>query len=250
MSEKENNQIADMDNYHVRWKELYIVGGICGIVTSILVVLTVVVYFIRPFQPGLSSAVDIFSAIQNNAFQGLMSLDFTMVVSTFIIIPFFLAIYISTKLANESYALIALTFGLISCILAFFMRPVLEMFYFYDLYTKATTEAARNHYLTAAEALGALNYGTCWVLYMISFSIELVLSSLLMLRIKAFNKATAWLGIILTLGVVSALGPIFPELAQISTLINLVCTLIWTIWNILVAKTLFQLAKSTPKKPV
>ncbi len=236
------NQIPDTGIAHERWKELYIIGGICGIIISILVVLTVVVYFILPFKMGLTSAVDIFSAIQNNKFQGLMSLDFTMVISTFVIIPFFLAIYFSTKQANESYALIALTFGLISCILAFFMRPVLEMFYLNDLYTKATTDIARNQYLIAAETLGALNYGTCWVLYMITFSIELLISSLLMLRIKAFSKATAWLGIVLTLGVFSVFGVIFPEIAKISTILNLMSTLIWTIWNVLVARILFRLA--------
>jgi len=71
-------------------------------------------------------------------------------------IPFFVAIYVSTKKANESYALLALVFGLISCILVFFMRPIAEMFYLSGQYATATTEAARNQYLAAGEALSAL----------------------------------------------------------------------------------------------
>ena len=236
------------DTTEVRWKDLYIVGGICGIITSILIVLAIVVYFIWPYQPGLTSPANIFSTIQNNTFQGLMSLDFMMVVATFIIIPFFLAIYVSTKQANESYALIALVFGLISCILAFFMRPIAEMFYISNQYTAATTEASRNQYLAAGEALSALFNGTSWILYMISFGVELLISSLLMLKIEAFSKATAWFGIILTLGVFSVFAVIIPETAQITTMLNLVCTLIWTFWNILVARTLFQLARKPAEK--
>ena len=128
-----------------------------------------------------------------------------MVIATFILIPFFLAVYFSTKQANESYALIALVFGLISCILAFFMRPITEMFYLSSQYAAATTEAARNQYLAAGEALSALFNGTSWILYMITFEVELLISSLLMLKIKAFGKVTAWLGIIVSLGVISFL---------------------------------------------
>lgn len=240
------NQISDTPE--ARWKDLYIVGGICGIVTSILIVLAIVIYFIWPYQPGLTSPADIFSTIQNNTFQGLMSLDFMMVVGTFTLIPFFLAVYISTKQANESYALIALVFGLISCILAFFMRPIAEMFYLSGQYAAATTDAARNQYLAAGEALSALFNGTSWILYMITFGVELLISSLLMLKIKAFSKATAWLGIIQNLGIFSVFAVIIPETAPITTVLNLVCTSIWTIWNILVARTLFQLALHPAEK--
>jgi hypothetical protein len=79
----------------------------------------VVIYFIWPYQPGLTSATEIFSTSQVSTFTGLMSLDFFMVIITIILVPFFLAIYVATKQANESYALIALVFGLISCVLAF-----------------------------------------------------------------------------------------------------------------------------------
>ncbi|HVN55608.1 MAG TPA: DUF4386 family protein [Anaerolineaceae bacterium] len=246
----ENNAISLSDTHiaDARWKDLYIVGGICGILTSILIFLAIVIYFIWPYQPGLTSPAEIFSTIQTNPFKGLMSLDFMMVIATFILVPFFLAIYFSTKQANESYALIALVFGLISCVLAFFMRPIAEMFYLSSQYTVATTDAARNQYLAAGEAISALFNGTAWILYFISFGVELLLSSLLMLKIKAFSRTTAWLGIFLTIGVFSVFAVIIPELAQIATILNLVSTLIWTIWNILVARTLFHLARRSEVK--
>lgn len=238
-------QIPYSNAVRSRWKDLYIIGGICGILTSILIALAIVIYFIWPYQPGLTSPSEIFSTIQANTFKGLMSLDFMMVIATFFLIPFFLAVYISTKHVNESYALIALVFGLISCVLAFFMRPIAEMFYLSGQYAAATTDALRSQYLAAGEALSAIFNGTAWILYFISFGIELLISSLLMLKIEAFKKITAWLGIFQTIGIFSIFAVIIPETAQITTMLNLVTTLIWTVWNVLVARTLFQL----PRRP-
>lgn len=238
------NQNLDVEIQESRWKDLYRIGGICGILMSVITVLGFIIYFIWPYQPGLKSPTDIFSTIQTNAFAGLMSLDFIMVVVTFITIPFFLALYVSTKQANESYALIALVFGLISCVLVFIMRPIAEMFSLSNQYAAATTEIARNQYLAAGQALSALFNGTLWILYFLTYTVEYLITSLLMLRINAFNKITAYLGIFLSIGVLSPLAVIIPNLASIFTILNLVTTLIWTIWLVLVARTLFRLAKN------
>jgi len=227
-----------------QWKDLYRVGGVCGILMAALTVLAVVIYFIWPCQPGLTSPADIFSTIQNNPFDGLMSLDFFMVIVTLPTIPFFLALYISTRQANESYALIALVFGLISCVLNFTMRPIAEMFYLSGQYAAATTDLARTQYLAAGEALSALFNGTMWILYFLTYTVQYLISALLMLRIKAFSKITAYLGIVLNIGVFSVLA-VIPEFAPIYTILNLVTTSIWPIWLVLVARTFFQLARSS-----
>jgi hypothetical protein len=244
MSGSKPKPISAITMVDPHWKDLYRIGGICGILMSVITVLGFVFYFIWPYQPGLTSPADIFSTIQTNAFAGLMSLDFIMVVVTFITIPFFLALYVSTKQANESYALIALVFGLISCILVFMMRPIAEFFSLSNQYAAATTEIARNQYLAAGQALSALFNGTLWILYFLSYTIEYLITSLLMLRINAFSKTAAYLGIFLSIGVLSPLAVIIPNLASIFTILNLVTTLIWTIWLVLVARTLFRLAKN------
>jgi hypothetical protein len=245
MSKSKLTQAVDPESVEVRWKDLYNIGGVCGILISALIVLAIVIYFIWPYQPGLTSPANIFTTIQTNKLSGLMSLDFFMLVLTFFVVPFFLALYVATKDANESYALIALVFGLISCVLAFIMRPIAEMFYLSGQYAAATTEVARNEYLAAGEALSALFNGTAWILYFITFGVELLITSVLMLRVKAFGKTTTYLDIFLTIGLFSVLAVIVPSLAPLATMINLVTTLIWAIWNVLVARTLFQLARGT-----
>ena len=242
MSAMSQIQVMDVITPHPRWKDLYIIGGICGVLMTVLTVLAIIIYFIWPYQPGLTSPVDIFATIQKNKFTGLMSLDFFMIVITVISIPFFLALYVALKKVNESYALIAVVFGLISCIVILTARPIAEMFYLSDQYAAATTDAARSQYLAAGEALSALFNGTAWLLYFITFGFDALISSLLMLQTKAFSRTTAYLGIFMNIGLVSIFA-VIPSFAPIATIINLGTTLAGTVWNILVARTFFQLAR-------
>ena len=161
---------------------------------------------------------------------------------TIITIPFFLALYVALKKVNKSYALIALVFGLISCIVIIPARPIAEMFYLSNQYFAATTDVAKNQYLAAGEALSSLFNGTAWIIYFLTFGVDLIISSFLMLRTKMFSKTTAYMGIFLNIGLLSIFAGI-PSFTQIATLLNLVTTIVGAIWNILVARTLFQLAK-------
>lgn len=244
MPETKPNQVKDVAIADPRWRELYIIGGVCGVLMSVLTILAIVIYFIWPYKPGLTSPLDIFTTIQNDKLAGLMSLDFFMVVITVITIPFFLALYVALKKVNESYALIAVAFGMISCLLALVIRPIAEMFYLSGQYAAATTDAARSQYLAAGEALGTLFNGTAWMLYFITFGVDALISSLLMLRAKAFSRTTAYMGIFMNIGLLSIFAAV-PGFAPIATLINLVTTIVGTIWNVLVARTFFQLGRQT-----
>jgi hypothetical protein len=101
---------------HRRWKDLYLIGGVCGILMSALTIVAIPIYLVVPYQPGLTEVAEIFATIQSAPFAGLMSLDFFMVVITIITVPFFLALYVALRGVDESYALIAVVCGMISCI--------------------------------------------------------------------------------------------------------------------------------------
>jgi hypothetical protein len=79
-------------------------------------------------------------------------------------------------------------------------------------------------------------------LYFITFGVDALISSLLMLRTKAFSRTTAYLGIFMNIGLLSIFAAV-PGFAPIATLINLVTTLVGTIWNVLVARTFSQLGR-------
>ncbi len=107
-------------------------------------------------------------------------------------------------------------------------------------------DVARSQYLAAAEALSALFNGTAWIVYFLSFGVDAFLSSMLMLRTKVFSKTTAYMGIFMNIGLLSIFA-VIPSFALPATIINLVTTTIGTIWNVLVALSLFRLGREAAR---
>jgi hypothetical protein len=185
------NQPADL-----RWKQLFTIGAIAAVVSGIVIILGIVSYFFWPYAPGKISTEAIFVLIQNNKLGALVSMDFFLVLGNLFGILLFIALYVSLKNVNESYALIALVLGLIAAVLIIPARPISELFTLSGLYSTAATPAAKSQYLAAGEALLALFNGTAWFMNTLLGGISLLISSLLMLRSKTFSKATAYVGVL------------------------------------------------------
>ena len=134
--------------------------------------------------------------LQNDKLGGLISLDFHLVLGNLFGILLFLALYISLKQVNESYALIALVLGLVADVLIIPARPISELFSLSGLYANATTQVARSQYLAAGKALISLFNGTSWFLNTLLGGFSLLISSLLMLRGNVFSRSTAIVGIV------------------------------------------------------
>ena len=179
-----------------QWKELYTIGAIAAILSEIILIIGIVAVFIYPFAPGNKSTESIFLLLQNDKLGGLISLDFHLVLGNLLGILLFLALYVSLKQVNESYALIALVLGLIADVLIISARPIFELFSLSGLYATATTEVAKSQYLAAGEALLSMFNGTGWFINTFLGGFSLLMSSLLMLRGNVFSKATAYVGII------------------------------------------------------
>jgi hypothetical protein len=222
-----------------RWKELYTIGRITCILSTAIIVLGVVAYFIWPYLPGYTTMEQIFSILQNDPLAGLMALDFFLVLGNLFGILLFTALYVSLKRANESYALIALALGLIAAVLIIPARPIMELFSLSDLYVNAVNDAARSQYLAAGEALLALFNGTGWATNTVLGGISFLISALLMLRGTIFSKATAWVGIISNIAVLcfwipGSIGAIFLFLSLPG----------YIIWYIQLAPKFFKLGRA------
>lgn len=218
-----------------RWADLYKVGTITAPLFSVGIVLAVVAYFIWPYTPGLTSVAEIFDNLQTDRFGGLVSLDLFMVLLMPVAVLPTLAIYAGTKEVNPSYALIALVLGLMGYTVIFSARPLVEMVYLSDHYASATDEIARGHYLAAGEALHALFNGTGWMSSMALIGVSGVISSLLMVRSSAFTKATAYVGLVVTIG---GMGVFVPG---IGALLSLAATIGGVIWYPLMARDFYRL---------
>jgi hypothetical protein len=228
-------------NHHQRWIDLYKIGCFSCIVFVTSIAIAVIAYFIWPYTPGFTSVENIFILLQANRMGGLVSLDFLMVILMPIMILPILALYASLKTVNESYAMIALVLGLIGNTTIFAGRPVAEMAYLSDQFAAATSEVTKSQYLAAGEALHALFNGTAWMSSMFLIGISGSINSLLMLRSKVFTRATALVGLVVS---IAGLGFLLPVIGPI---LSLAATIGGVIWYLQIARTFYQLGW-TPSK--
>lgn len=220
-----------------RWKDLYRIAGIAAIISELVILLGFVTYFIWPYAPGNKSTESIFLLLQSNPLGGLISLDLFLFIGNLFSVMLFLALYVSLKPVNESYALIALVIGLIGVVLLIPARPLFELYSLSGLYASATTAAAKSQSLAAGETLLALFSGTNWFMNTLLGALSLLISSLLMLRSKIFSHATAYVGIFTS---AVTCGFFIPGIGIFLLFLSLPGMMIW---YFMLAKRFFQLAR-------
>ena len=220
-----------------RWKDLYKLAGIAAIVSEFVILLGIVTYFIWPYTPGSKTTEEILRLLQSDPLGGLVSLDLFLFVGNLFSIFLFLALYVSLRPVNPSYALVALAVGLIGLVLLIPARPIVELFALSRQYAAATTDAARSQILAAGDALLALFDGTNWFMNTLLGALSLLTSSLLMLRSNTYSKATAYAGIF-TNAVVC--GFFIPTLGKFLLFLSLPG---YMIWYFLLAKRFFQMGR-------
>ena len=207
-----------------KWKDLYKIGGISFILITALVLFAIIAYFIWPYSPDNNSTEEILSILASDKIGGLISLDLIMLITIIIYIFPILSLYVALKHVNESYALIALVFGLMAVVTVITARPLVEISILSDKFTNATSEINRNKYLSSAESFRLMFDGTAWVLQTFFLLISGLISSFLMLRSEMFNNKIAWIGIISSL-----IGLCFwiPKIGIALLFLNTILTIVW-----------------------
>jgi hypothetical protein len=235
MTDPLQNQNLGVNLPDPRWKELYRLGFMACAAFPMFILVAVVAYFIWPYAPGFTSVAEIFTDLQTNRFGGLVSLDLSVVVLMPVMVFEMLALYAALKCVSESYTLIALVIGLIGVVLWLVSKPLVEMVYLSEQYTAASSEAAKNHYLAAGEALNTIFSGTSWMLSQFFISISGVISCLLMLRTQFFSRSTAYTGLALAIFGISFWIPV------IGAILSLLATIASVVWYILLAKDFYRM---------
>jgi hypothetical protein len=235
VSETVRNQDIQARIPDTRWKDLYRIGTVACIAFPVTIVLAVIAYLFWPYTPGFTSVAEIYATLQESKLAGLVSFDLSVVILMPIMIPQLLATYAALKRVNESYAMIALVLGLMGVVLWLAARPLVEMVVLSDQYAAATSDAARSQTLAAGEALSALFNGTMWVLSQFAIALSYTISALLMLRSRAFGRATAYVGLGL-----SVFGYLF-WIPVIGPILSLLGTVGGVVWYVLLARDLYHL---------
>jgi len=230
------------------WTSLYKLGGTAALL-SILVILTDIALTFFPAgaePPGKMTAVDWFQLFQDNWFFGLRNLGLLPnILNLSLSIPIFIALYEAHKHTNRSYAALALILSLVGTAIYLSNNAAFPMLALSTKYAAATTDAQRALLAAAGEAILARGEDFTPGAFMGFFisEIAMVAMAFIMLRGGIFSKATAYAGLLgslfLTIFTIwTTFIPVFFEVAMLLAMIGGISSIVW---NILMARKLFQL---------
>lgn len=218
------------------WRSLYRVGGVAALAIVAIALIQAPIFILYP-QP--TTVIGRFTQFQNNKLLGLVDLDLMLILGTAASALVFLALYAALRRASPSLMTIALTLGLGGIALFFAVQPTFSMLYLSDQYAAATTLVQRSTFLAAGEALWANYNGTALGMYFVLTGIADLIIAVVILRSGRFSKMTAYVGIVL--GAMLLLPPL-PSFGSIPLILSYAVIVPSLIWNLLIARRLFQLA--------
>ena len=240
MATTARNQAADSATAESHWNSLYIVGGLAALFSVVIVPVQLIVFTSVP-EP--TTAVGWFDLFQQNKLVGLLSFEILFAVNAALGITTTLALYVALRRVNESWMAIALALGLIGAVTIIVARPAIDMLYLSDQHAAAATEAQKALFLAAGEALIAVRHGMAFHVSYNLANISLLIIPAVMLQSRIFSRVTAYMGL---LAGVFGFGLYAPT---VGLYISIFSVLFYAIWDILIARRLFQLGRSiTPEK--
>ena len=135
---------------------------------------------------------------------------------------------------------VALTLGLGGLALFFAVNPTFSILYLSDQDAAATMDAQKAAFLAAGEALWANYNGTAFGLFFVLSGVAYLIIAAVMWRSSVFSKTTAYMGILM--GVMMLVPPL-PCMGTIGLVLSYIVIVPAAIWDILVARRLFQLGR-------
>ena len=249
---KSGAKIAD-----ATWNGLYKTGGLAALICALMYLITLGIY-VPAYRTGPppGTVLEWFTLFQANPLTGLFFLGLADIVIMVLWGPMSFALYAALKQSNKTWSLIATTFVFVGIAVYLATNTAFSMLSLSHQYTAATTEAQKSVVLAAGQAMIAVSEGTGgqYTGMPLAWLAGLIFSAV-MLRSKAFSKATAWVGI-LGLGLLVASMPFAgytttgPTTAVVSAIIAVTYIgggLLSLAWYILVGLRLLKLGQPEGK---
>jgi hypothetical protein len=192
-----------------------------------------------------------YALMQRSKLLGLWYLNALDILSFALLGIMFLALYVALRRVRPAWMLIALYLALLGVVVFVVPRVLhLSLLPLSDLHAAATTDAQRNIYLAAGEALSQVSTATPQTLGFLFMAAAGLIISIVILRSQPFDKSVALgkaVGYVGIAGFVAALANfggrlLAPTVAEILMPVN---GLLWFAWWILVSVNLFWLARKT-----
>ncbi|MBN2116924.1 MAG: DUF4386 family protein [Anaerolineales bacterium] len=221
-----------------RWKLLYQLGGAAALSMVSIIVIQLIAFMTAP-PPYNGTALDWFDLFQKNKLIGLIDFELLMVVYTILAIPLTLALYFALRGTDQALMALFFALSLVGTMCFIAARPAFEMLYLSNQFAAATTEAQKALSLAAGETKLATFHGTAFQVSYFLGSINGLIVSLVMLKSRIFSRATAYVRIASSVFDFGLLVPV------IGIFLSIFSVLFLFAWNIMVARRLFQLARSS-----
>ena len=223
------------------WKPLFKLGGVSALMMVGIIIVQMIVFMSAP-PPYEGGAAAWFTLFQNNKIIGLIDFELLMIIYVFFSLPITLALYVLLRRVSPSFTAIYIVLSLIGIMSFIAARPAFEMLSLSNGYAAASTDAERAVYLSAGETLLAVFHGTAFQVSYILGSLGGLIISLVMLKTDVFSKTTAYLRIASSVFDFGLYVPV------IGMYISIFSVLFLFIWDILVARRLFQLGRNESNK--
>lgn len=226
------------ENASSGWSSLYKLGGISALLLVAIVIIQLIVFTIAP-PPLDGTAIDWFILFQKNPIIGLIHFEFLMIIYVILCIPIALALYTLLRQVNPSWTALYLILSLLGVMCFIAARPAFEMLHLSNGYAAAETEMQKAAFLAAGEAKVATFHGTAFHINYILGSLTGLIISSVMLKTTIFSKATAYVRMASS---ICDFGLFVPTIGMFIAIFSM---LFLVIWNIMIARRLFQLANAS-----
>jgi hypothetical protein len=219
------------------WTGLYKLAGVSALLQVAIVIVQLVVFISAP-PPLEGTALEWFKLFQKNPIIGLIDFEFLMVIYVLLCLPIALALYVVLRPVNPSWTAIYLALTILGLMCFITARPAFEMLYLSRAYAAAQTDTQRAILLAAGEAKVATFHGTAFYINYVLGSLTGLIISLVMLQSTFFSRKTAYVRIASSICDFGLLLPV------VGLFVSILSVLFLAVWNILIARRLFQLGKT------
>lgn len=256
------DQVTNAETSESDWKSLCRVGGVAALIAGVIFrrnIAAEIGLFSKQEPPVTVS--NWFALLQNNRILGLSYLNTFDIINYALVGLMFLALYVVLRRVNKSYMAIATTLGFFGITVYFASNTAFSMLALSDQYAAATTDTQRTMLLAAGEAMLVINRfsspgahpGTGGYVSLFLIAVAGMITSVVMLRSDAFNRATAYVGILasafdLSYCIAFAFMPTVDS-ELLAVIFMPAAGLFLMIWHIMIGWRLYQLGKETPPNP-
>lgn len=231
---------STLENEVSSYTPLYKLAGAAALALSAIILVQLAVFMAAP-APLEGTAVDWFMLFQSNPLAGLVGFELLMVIYMILSLPIALALYVILRRYSPSFTALYLALSLILVMAFISARPAFEMLALSNGWAAATTEVQKAMFVASGQTLVATFHGTAFHISYLLGSLSGLMISLVMLKSSIFGKTTVYLRIASS---VCDLGLYLPVIGMY---ISMFSVLFLFIWNILIARRLFQLGRTNQK---